>query len=439
MAYEVERRNEVLYGVKISLEGEAFEKEVNDICKEIRKSAKVPGFRPGKAPINIIKKYYEETIRDSLLRGFAVRELSEVVNKENLKMVSEPVVEDLNFSLKDAKFTTTIVFEIKPEIDLKEEDYKGIKVKKTVREITDKDVEKVIEGIRNNQANFVDVEREAKENDLVELEYETTIKDGEEEKTQKGTIAVVLGQKQLWPEVEKEVLGKKAGEEGEASFKAPEDNNYGEAAGKEVVVKFKVKAVKEKVLPEVNDEFAKKLGFENLEDMKKKIKEDLELSEKLRQQEEVEDQIVDEILKKVEVPVPTSMLDMEIRALVEAEVRRLLQLGIDPRQVNPQTLVEMVKPTAEKTVKVKLILEKVAELENIEVSEEDLDNEIKKLADTFFGGDVNKAKESLEQRGLIQRIREDVLRQKALDKLIELAEVEEVPAGEDNNEKKEEK
>ncbi|MEO2067967.1 MAG: trigger factor [Desulfurobacteriaceae bacterium] len=439
MAYEVEKRNEVLYGVKISLEGEAFEKEVNDICKEIRKTAKVPGFRPGKAPLNIIKKYYEETIRDSLLRGFTVRELSEVVNKENLKMVSEPVVEDLNFSLKDAKFATTIVFEVKPEIDLKEEDYKGIKVKKTVREITDKDVEKVIEGIRNNQANFVDVDREAKENDLVELEYETTIKDGEEEKTQKGTIAVVLGQKQLWPEVEKEVLGKKTGEEGEASFKAPEDNSYGEAAGKEVVVKFKVKAVKEKVLPEVDDEFAKKLGFENLEDMKKKIKEDLELSEKLRQQEEVEDQIVDEILKKVEVPVPTSMLDMEIKALIEAEARRLLQLGIDPRQVNPQTLVEMVKPTAEKTVKVKLILEKVAELENIEVSEEDLDNEIKKLADTFFGGDINKAKESLQQNNLIQRIREDVLRQKALDRLIELAEIEEVPAGEDNNEKKEEK
>ncbi|MEO2065373.1 MAG: trigger factor, partial [Desulfurobacteriaceae bacterium] len=189
---------------------------------------------------------------------------------------------------------------------------------------------------------------------------------------------------------------------------------------------FKVKAVKEKELPEVNDEFAKKLGFESLEEMKKKIREDLEIAEKTREQEEVEDQIIEELLKKVNVPVPPSMLDLEIRAQAENQLMRLAQMGVNVQQLSPQAIFEMVRPTAEKTVKVKLLLEKVAELEGIEVTDEEVEEEIQKLANNLFGGDYVKARQSLQEKGLLPLIKEDVRRQKALDRLIELAEVEEV-------------
>ena len=172
--------------------------------------------------------------------------------------------------------------------------------------------------------------------------------------------------------------------------------------------------------------------------MRKRIREDLETAEETREQEEIEDQIVDAILKKVNVPVPPSMLNLEIRAQAEAQLRRLAQFGVDVRQVNPETIVDMVRPTAEKTVKVKLLLEKVAELEGIEVTDEDIDAEIQKLAEAAFGGDYVQARQSLEERGLIGMIRQDVLRQKALDKLIELAEIEEVSA-ESEEKKSEEK
>ena len=162
MAYEVEKRNEVVYAVKITAEPKELEKEVNEICKEIRKTAKIPGFRPGKAPINIIKKYYEETIKDSLLRTFVAEKLSEAIKEKELQVITEPVVEELDFSLKENRFSTTVLFEVKPSIELKAEDYKGIKVKKTTREITDEDVEIVIEGLKNRQAEFQEVEREAK-------------------------------------------------------------------------------------------------------------------------------------------------------------------------------------------------------------------------------------------------------------------------------------
>ncbi len=425
MKYELEKRGDVIYGLKITAEPEELRKEVNLIAKEIGKNAKVPGFRPGKAPVPIIKKYYQDEIRDALLRTFVPRKLGEVVEKEGLKLLTEPGVEDLKFDLKNDTFEISLVLEVKPEVELSKEDYTGIKVKKTKRELGDKDVEKVIEGLRNQLAQWKEVEREAKEGDLVDIEYETEV-EGEKE-PHKGSVSVVLGQKQLWPEVEKEVLGKKAGEEGEVEFTA-EDNKdvYGEVAGKKVKVKFKVKAVKEKELPEVNDEFAKKLGFESLEEMKRKIREDLEIAEKTREQEEVEDQIIEELLKKVNVPVPPSMLDLEIRAQAENQLMRLAQMGVNVQQLSPQAIFEMVRPTAEKTVKVKLLLEKVAELEGIEVTDEEVEEEIQKLANNLFGGDYVKARQSLQERGLLPLIKEDVRRQKALDRLIELAEVEEV-------------
>jgi len=424
MKYEVQKVDEVIRKVSMEFEPEEVAREVELVCKEIGKRAKVPGFRPGRAPTSIIKKYFEEDVKDAILRSYVPAKLRDVTQKENLKLVSDPGVESYDLNLKDNTMKITLVLEVKPEIDIKPEDYKGLKVKKTKREMGESDVEKVIEGLRNQSALWKNVEREAKEGDLVELEYETEV-EGKEE-PQKGSISVILGQEQLWPEVEKEVLGKKAGEEGEVEFEAPEDKKYGEAAGKKVKVKFKVKSVKEKELPEVNDEFAKKFGFESVEDMRKKILEDLETAETLREQEEVEDQIVEELLKKVNVPVPPSMLEIEMRAQAQNQLNRLARVGVDIRQVNPESLMEFVKPMAEKTVKVKLLLEKIAELEGIEVTDEDVENEIQKIADTAFGGDYVKARQSLEEKGLLGLIRQDALRQKALDRLIELAEIEEV-------------
>ena len=424
MKYELEKRGDVIYGLKIVAEPEELKKEVDLIAREIGKNAKVPGFRPGKAPAHIIKKYYQEEIRDALLRTFVPRKLAEVIEKEGLKLLTDPAVEDINLDLKNNTFEVSLVLEVKPEVNITKEDYTGIKVKKTTREIGDEDVEKVVEGLRNQLAQWKEVDREAKEGDLVEIEYETQVEG--DEGVHRGSVSVVLGQKQLWPEVEKEVIGKKAGDEGEVEFTAGEDKEvYGEVAGKKVKVKFKVKAVKERELPEVNDEFAKKLGFESVEEMKKKIREDLEVAEKTREQEEIEDQIIEELLKKVEIPVPPSLLDLEVRAQAENQLMRLAQMGVNVQQLSPQAVIEMVRPTAEKTVKVKLLLEKVAELEGIEVSDEELEEEIQKLADNLFGGDYVKARQSLEERGLLPMIREDIRRQKALDRLIELAEIEE--------------
>jgi trigger factor len=424
MKYQLEQKSPVVYRLVIELEPSEVQPTVEAAAKEIRKSAKIPGFRPGKAPIPVIKKYFEKEIKETVFRNLLPVKLAEIVEKEQLKLAADPGVESFEADLKNNVAKATLIVEVKPKVELKPEDYKGIKVKKTVKRIDEKEVEKVIEGLRNQAATWKEVEREAKEGDLVELEYETEV-EGEKE-PQKGEVAVVLGANQLWPEVEEAVKGKKKGEEGEVEFTAPQEEAYGQVAGKKVKVKFKVKSVKEKELPEVNDEFAKRFGFESVEDMKKKIQEDLEIAQKTREQEEVEDQIVEELLKKVEIEVPPSMLELEIRAQAQNQINRLLQAGISPNQINPEAIVEMIRPTAEKTVKVKLLLEKVAELEGIEVTDEDLEKEIEKLAEAAFDGDAVLARKSLEEKGLLEMIKQDILRQKALDRLIELAEIEEV-------------
>ena len=430
MAYTLEKKSDVLYSATITAEPEKLEKEIESIAKAIGKNAKLPGFRPGKAPISVIKRHFADTIKEELVRHIVPEELNRLIEEEKLKLISEPVIEELNYSEPEKRFECRVAFEVKPEIELKPEDYRGIKIKKTTRKITDEDVEKVIQSIRNREAKFNEVDREAKEGDLVELEYTVKVDDKEPEGPKK--IAVILGEKQLWPEVEAVVLGKRKGDEEEVSFVAPEDRSvYGEVAGKKVDLKFKVLSVKEKELQELNDEFAKRHGSESLEKMRQEIKEELELSEKLKEEEEVEDQIIDTLLSKVNIPVPQSMLNVEIRAQAENQVRRLAQFGVNVKQINPQTVLDMVKPTAEKTVKVKLLLEKIAELENIEVTDEDLDEEIKKLADTAFKGDYVLARKSLEEKNLIPMIKQDVLRQKALDRLIELADIEEAETSEE--------
>jgi len=428
MACTVSKREGVVYEAKIVAEPDVVKKEVENICKEIRKNAKVPGFRPGKAPLNIIKKQYRDLIEENLVRAIVPQELDKGIKEANLVLISEPYIEDLKYDDKNNSLECVVVFEVKPDIDLKPEDYRGIKVTKTVRKIEDKDVEQVLESLLNRDAKFEEVERPAQKGDLVDLEYVAVI-DGEEKR---GEVTAVLGENQLWPEVDTAVVGKKKDEEGEVSFKAPEDEKYGDAAGKEVTLKFKVLAVKEKKLPELNDEFAKKFGVETVEELKKKIREDLEKAEAERQQEEVEDKIVEELLKKVEVPVPSSLLSMEIKAQAENQIMRLAQFGVDVKQISPQTIAEMVRPTAEKTVKVKLLLEKVAELEGLEVTDEDVDKEVEKLANMAFNGDTVLARQSLEERNLMPMVKQDVLRQKALDRLIELAEIEEVEFKEEN-------
>ena len=431
MKYEVLTKDvkEPVKEVEIILEPSDLKKYEKEVVKEFKKVVQIPGFRKGKAPENLIKERFSNEIEEECMRKALVEAVSKVAEKNKFKLITEPVIPDIQ--KLESGYKVKVVFETLPEVDLKEEDYKGIELKKIKVNVTPEDINREIEALRERFVEFKDVDREAKEGDLVEIEYEAHV---EGEEPQKGKLSALLGAGQLWPEVEEKIKGKKAGEEIEFEFEAPQDEKYHKAAGKKVKMKIKVLSVKEKTLPEVNDEFAKKLGFENLEDMKKKIEENLRHIKEERSEELLEDLLVSLLIKKAKIKVPPSLVNVELQALLTNEVAALERMGIPKEQIQAQiqTLAQRLYPLAYKTAATKIILDYIAEKENIEVPQELIEKEIKKIADITLNGDVETAKKIIEEKNLMPLIYQDARRQYTLDKLKEWAKIEEVSEEEFN-------
>jgi trigger factor len=367
----------------------------------------------------------EEECLNRALRKAIVK----IIEENNFKLVTDPVVPEIT-KLENG-YKVKLLFETYPEIELEKEDYKNLKLKKIRVNVTPDDINRELEALRERFVDFKEVDKEAQEGDLVEIEYEAII---EGEEPQKGTLSAILGSQQLWPEVEEKIKGLKKGEEIEFEFKAPEDEKYHKAAGKNIKMRIKVLNVKEKVLPEVNDEFAKKLCFENLEKLKEQIESTLRKVREERAEELLEDLLVTLLIKKSQIKVPPSLVNVELQAFLRNEILALEKMGIPKEQIQAQiqTLTQKLFPLAYKTAATKLILDYIAEKENIEVPEEIIENEIKKIADMALNGNVELAKQIIEQRNLMPLIYRDALRQYTLDKIKEWAEIEEVDEEEFN-------
>ncbi len=431
MKYEIltKEPTEVVKEVEVILEPSDLKKFEKAVIKSIKKEVAIPGFRKGKAPENIIKDRFAKEIEEECLNKALIEAISKIIEENNFKLVTDPVVPEIT-KLENG-YKVKLLFETYPEIELQQEDYKGLKLKKIKVNVTPDDVNRELEALRERFVDFKEVDRAAQEGDLVEIEYEAVV---EGEDPQKGTLSAILGSQQLWPEVEEKIKGLKKGEEVEFEFKAPKDEKYHKAAGKNVKMKIKVLNVKEKVLPEVNDEFAKKVGFENLEKLKEQIENTLRKTREEQAEELLEDLLVTLLIKKSKVKVPPSLVNAELQAFLRNEMLALERMGIPKEQIQAQvqTLTQKLFPLAYKTAATKLILDYIAEKEKIEVPNEIVENEIKKIADMTLNGNVELAKQIIEERNLMPLIYQDALRQYTLDKLKEWAEIEEVDEEEFN-------
>ena len=425
MKYEILTKDpqEVVKEVEVILEPSDLKKFEKDIVKAIRKEASIPGFRKGKAPENIIKDRFAKEIEEECLNKALVEAINKIVEENNFKLVTDPVVPEIT-KLENG-YKVKLIFETYPEIKLEEKDYKGLKLKKIKVNVTPDDINRELEALRERFVEFKEVDREAQDGDLVEIEYEAIV---ENEEPQKGTLSAVLGSQQLWPEVEEKIKGLKKGEEVEFEFNAPEDEKYHKAAGKKVKMKIKVLNVKEKVLPEINDEFAKKLGFENLEKLKSHIENTLKKVRQEQSEDLLDDLLVSLLIKKSKIKVPPSLVNVELQAFLKNEIAALEQMGVPKEQIQAQiqSLTQKLYPLAYKTAATKLILDYIAEKEKLEVPNEIIENEIKKIADAVLNGNIQLAKQVIEERNLMPLIYQDALRQYTLDKLKEWSEIEEV-------------
>lgn len=370
----------------ISIDAESFENAVEKAYQRQKKNIQLPGFRKGKVSRKLAEKtfgegaFYEDAI--NILIG---PELDAAVTESKLELVDRPNVEILSID-KENGVELKAICVTKPEIEIS--DYKGIKASKAVKEITDEDIDKQIEIIRKKNARIVSVDdRAAQLNDEVIIDFEGFFGDEAFEGGKGEDHPLRLGSGQFIPGFEDQVVGHNIGDEFDVTVTFPEDYQMTDYAGKEAVFKCKLKAISYEELPEINDDLVKDATeFDTVDEYKADIKSKLEDAAVKQADGAFENAILNQLIEKVDSPIPNCMYEARINAIIRSFEQQLQQQGMDINLYFQYTGMDMesfrdtYRDRAENEVKLRLALEKIAELENIEVSEEEINNSLAELA-----------------------------------------------------------
>ncbi|MFH1394703.1 MAG: trigger factor [Candidatus Omnitrophota bacterium] len=413
-----------LDGTSIQFEIEMSKEKVNEIFDEvfsdIQKTANIKGFRQGKAPMDIIKKMYNGDASDEVKKRLIPRAYQMVLEKHSINPASYPEVWDVNIA-DTGEFKFKIKVDTCPEIKLK--NYKGLKVVAEKISVTDKEVEEALIRIQNIYSEFIDVDRPIKKDDFAVCNVET-FSDGE---------VIAKKRENMWIEASKEVsllgmgeelCGLKIGDKKDIEVTLPENYPDKKYAGRKATFKVEIKQTKEKKLPELNDEFAKKMGKDTFEDAKIELKQQLlerkEADSKIR----MKNQLMGTLLKDYSFDLPVSMVERQLKVLMERAEEELLQKGVDKEtiQEHKEKLKKQLQKEAENKVKLYFILDRIASDENIDSTEEEIDNWLKALS-VSYQKPFEEIKKYYQEHNLIGGLKEQLREEKTLDFLLQEAEV----------------
>ena len=393
------------YELEIEISAESFEEALQKAYLKAKSKISVPGFRKGKAPRKVIEKEYGENCfyEDAVNLLYPV-EANAAIEEAGLELVAQPEVE-ITAVDKATGVSMKIKCITKPEVAVK--DYKGIEAEKTVREITDEEVDKEVDKLREKGMRIINVDdRAAQMGDDVVIDFEG-FKDNvafEGGKAEKFTLS--LGSGQFIPGFEEQVAGHSIGEEFDINVSFPEDYGVEDLKGAPVVFKIKLHEIKAKELPELDDEFVKDTSeFDTVADLKADIKKRLEESAEKSAQTNFENSVFDKVIDNMEAEVPEAMYERRIAEMIQDLEQRLAPQGISLEmymQFTNQTMESIQKTyreQAEKQVKLRLALEKIAEVENLEVSDDEIEAEFTKMSE-MYGMEVAKIKELVSDKDL---------------------------------------
>lgn len=407
----------------ITVSKETFGAAVDEAFKKNVKKISVPGFRKGKAPRKLIEKTYGEGIFfDEAVDSVLPAAYDDAVKELNLEPVDTPKI-DIKEIGKDKDLVVSASVTVKPEVKLGE--YKGLKLDDIVHTVSDDDVDAELSKRQEKGARQVTVEdRAVQEKDTATIDFEGFI-DGTAFAGGKGeNFELVIGSGQFIPGFEEQIIGKSIGDEFDVNVTFPEDYHSEELKGKAAVFKTKVNAISYKELPELDDEFAKDVSeFDTLAELKEDIKKKLQESADARTKQEKENAAVDKVVENMTVDVPECMVNTRIESTIRENNARMAQQGISFEQylgymgTTLDQFKEQIKPNAELQVKGTLALEQIAKEENIEVSEADLEEQLKKMAEAY-SMELEKVKEFMREEDL-ENIKADLKISKALDFIVE--------------------
>jgi trigger factor len=416
--------------IKIEIEPAEVRTAFDSVSQKYSKAANVPGFRPGHAPTSVVRTRYKSEIRADVLRELLPEAVHNAILEHSLAPLGEPEVEfdntqEINPSSEDP-LKLTVRLEVFPEVKL--DTYKGLEATRRRRPITDEDVQRMIDGLRDASASLQPVEDRASETgDTVTINARGNyVDEPEAEEVKVDGIAVVLGGPGVMDEFTQNLTGVKPDDTRTFTVEYPADYNTAGLAGKKITYVAEVTGVSRKELPELDDEWAKSLGgdADSVDALKTKVREDLEARAAAESDRLLRDGVVRKLLDANKFEVPQSLVDHQTTQRLQGVAREMMSRGIDPRrqELDWEGAREELKGQAEDDVRVSILLEKIAETENIAVSDEEVEAEIETIA-TVTQQSKEQVRAALTKEGGDRSIAHRVRNRKALDLLIGNAQI----------------
>lgn len=428
MQTHVEEISQVKRRITVTIEAEKVTSKYDQALRELSKKVKIKGFRPGKTPRRILEQYYGAQIINEVKNDLIRESFSEVIEETGLLPLASPSIED--GALRQGEpFSYTIEMEVRPEFELK--DYMGISVEKEITDISEDSVDKRLEEIRDVHAQLVSVDegRGVQEGDYAVIDYAGFWNGKPLTDIGGSDFTVLVGSKHFYPDVETGIVGLKKDAEKEIQVNFNTNFDDKRLAGKSVVFHVKIKDIKKKDLPELNDEFARSLGdeFPSLSVLRERVKEDLALQEEKRVDREVRSRLLKKIAATVDFELPQSLVEREIERSIASIKQSVLQSEsqLESAGISEEKMRDDLRPVAERRVKEDFVLGKIADMENITLEEHETRDGFQRLA-AQTGKDPAVLERFYETNNLMDSFRDQLLTEKTLNHLVQGAKITEV-------------
>ncbi|MFU0826117.1 MAG: Trigger factor [Lachnoclostridium sp.] len=425
MSLQVEKLEKNMVKLTIEATAEEFEEAMEKAYQKNKNRINVHGFRRGKAPRSIIEKFYGPSIFYEDAANAIIPDAYEKAAEESgLEIVSRPEIDVVQIE-KGKPFIFTAEVAVKPEVTLG--DYKGIQVEKTSVEVTEEEINAEIDKVRDQNSRIITVEdRPVADKDIVVIDFEGFV-DGVPFEGGKGeNYSLTIGSHTFIDTFEEQLIGKSVGEETEVNVTFPADYHVADLAGKAAVFKVKIKEIKVKELPELDDDFAQDVSeFDTLDEYKADVKATILKRKENEAKTAKEDKVIEKIIENATMEIPDAMVETQVRQMADDFAQRIQSQGLSIEQyfqftgMNAKQLFDQMRPQALKRIQTRLVLEAVVKAENITVSDEEYEEELKKMAEAYKM-EVDKLKELIGEKEKEQLVM-DLAVQKAIDFVTEAA------------------
>lgn len=422
MSLQVEKLEKNMAKLTVEVSAEQFEECIKAAYKKNKNRFMIPGFRKGKAPQHMIEKMYgpgvffEDAAEEAIDQTYA-----DAMKDSELEIVSRPEISIVQIE-KGQAFIYNAMVAVKPEVTLGE--YKGIQVEKASEEVTDEDVAAELVRIQNQNSRLITIEdRPVEDGDQTVIDFDGSVDGVAFEGGKAEDYPLTIGSHSFIDTFEEQLIGKSIGEECEVNVTFPQEYHAKDLAGKPAVFKVKIKEIKKKELPVLDDEFASEVSeFDTLEEYKADLRKGLEEKKKKEAASENEDRVVEAVVANASMDIPEPMIESQVEGLVQDYARRMYSQGIAFDQymeytgMTKDSLKEQMRPQAVKRIETRLVLEAVAEAEKLEVTDERLEEELQKMAEAYKM-EVEKLKEHMGDAEKKQ-MKQDIAVQEAVDFLV---------------------